>query len=361
MGDDGRLLSRRLAGLPLRLKLVVAASCLTSVALAVISVAGVSMFGTALVGRADNQLQADAQRLVGRSLAAEPDSRAGPVPGMGGTGEVSVEVLGAGGEPVIPVGPGAGAGPAIPTGAGWVSAHAGRTVTVPARYGGESWRVVVEPIRYQARHLMFVYDSGDFSVAISGRSGHGLPGTLVVGTGLDGIGRMKGRLALTGLAVGGVVLVLVAVLVAAVTRAGLRPLAEIEDSARAVAAGELSRRVPARGAARELGGLTRSLNLMLGRTGEAFRAHAAAEAATRRYERRMRQAVADVGHGLREPLSVIDGFAEYYWQRGLLGAGEFDRMMRRVEDEAARMSAVISALEQPSAPGDGGTAGSVHG
>ena len=75
----------------------------------------------------------------------------------------------------------------------------------------------------------------------------------------------------------------------------------------------------------------------------------------------MRQAVADVGHGLREPLSVIDGFAEYYWQRGLLGAGEFDRMMRRVEDEAARMSAVISALEQPGAPGDGGTAGSVHG
>lgn len=146
-------------------------------------------------------------------------------------------------------------------------------------------------VRYQARHLLFVYGADDFSVAITGRAGHRLPGILVVGTGLDGIDHMIGRLALTDLAVGGVVIALLAGLGAAVIRASLRPLSEIGESARAVAAGELSRWVPDRG-----------------------------------------------------PGSVINGFAEYYRQRGPLGAGELDRMMRRVEDEAAWLGAMVSAL-----------------
>ena len=69
--------------------------------------------------------------------------------------------------------------------------------------------------------------------------------------------------------VGGAVLIILASLGAAIVRTSLRPLVAIEQTAAAIAAGDLSRRVPdpeqhTMPAKTELGRLSRALNAMLG-------------------------------------------------------------------------------------------------
>ena len=102
----------------------------------------------------------------------------------------------------------------------------------------------------------------------------------------------------------------------AVVRASLRPLTDIEKTARAIAAGDLSRRVPDQDPATEVGRLGRSLNSMLAQIETSFDARTRSEAAARRSEERMRQFVADASHELRTPLTAMRGYAEYYRQRG---------------------------------------------
>jgi two-component system OmpR family sensor kinase len=74
----------------------------------------------------------------------------------------------------------------------------------------------------------------------------------------------------------------------------------------------------------------------------------------------MRRFIADAGHELRTPLTAIRGFAEYYRQRGGMetrwdraeapatGGGltpsDLDRLMQRVEKEAARMGLLVEDL-----------------
>ena len=102
----------------------------------------------------------------------------------------------------------------------------------------------------------------------------------------------------------------------AIVRASLRPLTDIEKTARAIAAGDLSRRVPDQDPRTEVGRLGRSLNPMLAQIESSFDARTRSEAAARRSEERMRQFVADASHELRTPLTAMRGYAEYYRQRG---------------------------------------------
>jgi two-component system, OmpR family, sensor kinase len=349
-GVQGQAARRRLAlprspaGLPLWLKLAGAGLCLSGAAAGAITVAGISLFRASVMRQVDQQVQSDAQRLIGHPLVAW----SAPQP-AGGLAKIGVEVLGPAGKRLIPVGPDGGTGPAIPTSAGWISAHAGRPVTVPAPGGAASWRVVVEPVRYQARHLLFAYGADDFSVVVTSRATPGVPGTLVVGMGLGGIARSAAKLAVAGLAVGGAVMVLLAALCAAVIRASLRPLAEIGESARAVAQDRPPQRIAGRAPGGEVRSIARSLNRALSHAGEAARAHAAGETAARRSEERLCQGLADAGHDLLAPLSVIAGSAEHYRQRGPAGAGELDHMMKRIADETARMDAVVSLLSEAAA------------
>jgi signal transduction histidine kinase len=81
--------------------------------------------------------------------------------------------------------------------------------------------------------------------------------------------------------------------------------------------------------------------MMLSRIEHASRGLAESEAAARRSGGQMRRMIADTGHQLRRPLSVIHGFAEASRQSGRRRAGELDRMMWRVADEAAHMEAAI--------------------
>jgi two-component system OmpR family sensor kinase len=58
----------------------------------------------------------------------------------------------------------------------------------------------------------------------------------------------------------------------------------------------------------------------------------------------MRRFVADASHELRTPLTTIRGFAELYRQGAARDPAELDRLMRRIEDQAARMGLLVEDL-----------------
>jgi len=145
----------------------------------------------------------------------------------------------------------------------------------------------------------------------------------------------------------------------AMVRASLRPLVEIETTAAAIAAGDLSRRVPEHDPRTEVGRLGRALNTMLSQIESAFRARARSEAAARRSEEKMRQFVADASHELRTPLTAIRGYAEYYRQRGGLDSAALAEA--EPDREPAHTGAVTgSAQAGPPVPGSPGASGTAQ-
>ncbi len=119
-------------------------------------------------------------------------------------------------------------------------------------------------------------------------------------------------------------------------RRSFRPLREVEETAAAIAAGDLSRRIPDRPPSTEVGRLTRSLNGMLTQIESAFNAQEASEQRTRRF-------AADASHELRTPLASIRGFAELYRQ-GAVPEAEVPRVLARIEEEARRMGGLVEDL-----------------
>ncbi|HEX4700093.1 MAG TPA: HAMP domain-containing sensor histidine kinase [Actinomycetes bacterium] len=152
------------------------------------------------------------------------------------------------------------------------------------------------------------------------------------------------QLVVLELIVGAVVLALLAGLSYLVVRTSLRPLKQMETTAAEIAAGDLTQRVPDSDPRTEVGQLSGAFNAMLGQIETAFRAREASESSALASEQRMRRFVADASHELRTPLTSIRGFAELYRQGGVPQGEELDRVMRRVEDEAARMGLLVEDL-----------------
>lgn len=117
----------------------------------------------------------------------------------------------------------------------------------------------------------------------------------------------------------------------------LRPLREMEDTAAAIAAGDLSQRVPSAPATTEVGRLGAALNGMLAQIEQAFDARTASEA-------RMRRFVADASHELRTPLAAIRGYAELYRMGAMTTPDQVDGTMRRIEGSARRMGSLVEDL-----------------
>jgi two-component system OmpR family sensor kinase len=216
-------------------------------------------------------------------------------------------------------------GPEVTPGASWLSGD--EFVTVGATSGNGRWRVLALP------NQVFVGPSG------------AIAGTVVVAWDVSSTYQTISELTSVDVVVSGILLLGLAILGVAVVRASLRPLTDIEKTAEAIAAGDLSRRVPERDPHTEIGRLGRSLNTMLAQIEVAFHARSASELAARRSEDRMRQFVGDASHELRTPLTAIRGFAEYYRQRGTgLAPAELDRIMRRVEQESSRMGVLVEDM-----------------
>jgi two-component system OmpR family sensor kinase len=124
----------------------------------------------------------------------------------------------------------------------------------------------------------------------------------------------------------------------------LRPLGVVETTAEAIAAGDMSRRVPDAPAGTEVGRLSNAFNAMLGRIEESFENQRESEQQARASEDRMRRFIADASHELRTPLTSIRGFAELHRMGAATDEAEVQRMMRRIEDEANRMGVLVEDL-----------------
>ncbi|HZN77736.1 MAG TPA: HAMP domain-containing sensor histidine kinase [Micromonosporaceae bacterium] len=188
---------------------------------------------------------------------------------------------------------------------------------------------------------------------------------LVVAKPMSDVDNAVGELIWADLLVGLGVLTVLGAIGVAMVRTTLRPLTEIERTAGAIAGGDLTKRVPEGDPRTEVGSLSQSLNAMLGQIEAAFTAQAASETAARaaesaardaaveaqvseararRSEERMRQFVADASHELRTPLTTIRGFAELYRQGAARDPEEVAKLLRRIEDEAARMGLLVEDL-----------------
>ncbi|PPK97408.1 two-component system OmpR family sensor kinase [Kineococcus xinjiangensis] len=139
------------------------------------------------------------------------------------------------------------------------------------------------------------------------------------------------------LLVGAAVLVAGTALGAVAIHRAFRPLVQIEGTASAIAAGDLSQRVPGAAPATEVGRLSGALNEMLGHVERAFRAR-------QRSEEQMRRFVADASHELRTPLAAIRGFAELHRMGALQQPEDVARAMERIEAESTRLGGLVEDL-----------------
>ncbi|MGO8956970.1 MAG: ATP-binding protein [Streptosporangiaceae bacterium] len=118
---------------------------------------------------------------------------------------------------------------------------------------------------------------------------------------------------------------------------GLEPLDQMTSTANEITSrGDLTARMPDADDQTEVGRLGASINTMLDRIQQAFssRLHS---------EHKVREFAADASHELRTPLTTIRGYAELYRQ-GALGPEQLPSAMRRIEQEAQRMSTLVAEL-----------------
>lgn len=162
-------------------------------------------------------------------------------------------------------------------------------------------------------------------------------GTLVVAIPLTDVTDTLSRLVRIEVVVTIVVLALLGALAWWLVHLGLRPLERMGETAGAIAAGDLSRRVEPADPRTEVGRLGIALNAMLERIERAFAERQASE-------ERLRRFVADASHELRTPLTSVQGYAELF-RRGAADDPEALRTaMRRIEEEGARMGDLVDEL-----------------
>jgi two-component system, OmpR family, sensor kinase len=162
-------------------------------------------------------------------------------------------------------------------------------------------------------------------------------GRLVIAISTADVSSTLARLDRLEMVIGLVVIVVAGAVAWALVRVELRPLVRIEDTAAAIAAGDLSRRVDAGDPATEVGSLGASLNAMLAQIEAAFEERRASESRLRRF-------VADAGHELRTPLTSVRGYAELFRRGGAADPGDLAMIMSRIESEAQRMGVLVEDL-----------------
>jgi two-component system OmpR family sensor kinase len=117
----------------------------------------------------------------------------------------------------------------------------------------------------------------------------------------------------------------------------LRPLREVERTAKLVASGDLSQRLIERPGKTEIARLNRSLNTMLDSLEDSV-------SSRNKTLGQMRRFVADASHELRTPLVSVRGYAELYRKGAIKKKSEVQEAMLRIESEAIRMSSLVESL-----------------
>jgi two-component system OmpR family sensor kinase len=174
--------------------------------------------------------------------------------------------------------------------------------------------------------------------AVSVRGPHGLT---TVAVDLSDVQHTVRSLVWLQFGIGVAVLAVVGIASFAVVQRSLRPLSEVEQTAAAIAAGQLDRRVPERDPRTEVGRLSLALNGMLTQIQQAVASSVSSAEKARGSEDRMRRFITDASHELRTPLTTIRGFAELYRQGA---ARDVAMLLSRIESEASRMGLLVDDL-----------------
>ena len=163
------------------------------------------------------------------------------------------------------------------------------------------------------------------------------PGILAIARADSAVGSQVRGLVLAELITGAVLLALLGLGGRWLIRRGLAPLDRMASTADMITSrGDLTARMTDPGDHAEAGRLAAAINTMLDRIQQAFGARYASE-------QKVRQFAADASHELRTPLTTIRGYAELYRQ-GALGPDRLPNAMRRIEQEADRMSSLVAEL-----------------
>jgi two-component system, OmpR family, sensor kinase len=163
------------------------------------------------------------------------------------------------------------------------------------------------------------------------------PSVLIVAEQATSLRRQLRGLILIEMITGGGLITLLAVGGQWLIGRALEPLDEMASTANDITArGDLNARMAEAGSETEVGRLGAAINTMLDRIQQAFGARLSSE-------RKVREFAADASHELRTPLTTIRGYAELYRQ-GALGPDQLPGAMRRIEQEAQRMSTLVAEL-----------------
>jgi len=162
-------------------------------------------------------------------------------------------------------------------------------------------------------------------------------GTVVISVALDSVDRTMRGLAGIYFLISLIVIIAIGFVARSLIKLSLKPLNKIEETAAAIAEGDLSARLPEVNPNTEVGRLTGSLNTMLSRIEESF-------AVRTESENKLRRFVADASHELRTPLTAIRGFAELHRQGAVTGEDKTKELISRIEKESIRMSSLVEDL-----------------
>ena len=170
-------------------------------------------------------------------------------------------------------------------------------------------------------------------MAEPGRAGR----TFVVAHILNDVASAQAALIRRLLLGGGLVLLAGVAAIWVIVSRGMRPVDEMIGAAEAIAAGDLSRRLPEADPGSETGPARTSFNHMLASIETAFAAETKANS-------RLKQFVADASHGAGTPLSAIAGYTDLLAMGALEESEARQRATQRMQSETRRMGRLIEDL-----------------
>ena len=163
------------------------------------------------------------------------------------------------------------------------------------------------------------------------------PGSVVVALPTSGNREIINQYGFIGAGFGLLLLLISGLSIWLTIASALRPLNEVERTARAVAEGDISQRLIERPGNTEIARLNHSLNTMLSSVENAM-------ASRNKTLEQMRRFVADASHELRTPLVSVRGYAELYRMGALKKKSDIAEAMERIESEAIRMTGLVESL-----------------
>ena len=162
-------------------------------------------------------------------------------------------------------------------------------------------------------------------------------GSVVIALPVNENRRLIAEYSAIGGRVGLVILVLAGFSIWLTISSALRPLREVERTAKDIEQGNFEKRLIEKPENTEIGKLNKSLNSMLDGIETAFVSRG-------KTLDQMRRFLADASHELRTPLASVQGYAELYRMGAMKKKADVSEAMERIESEAKRMSGLVDNL-----------------